>query len=212
MSSYPFFLKCFLIGFSAASAVGPIFVLTFNRGAIYGFLKGFATALGAALGDGTLFLLGLLGVLRFIEESRRFTMAMDCIGGVLLILAGIKMFRGHQKYLTDTVKRASDHFIFMMGKSLLLTIVNPLTVLFFMFISIKILPDGLSHVSLDYILEGGSGVFIGSLTLLSFVAFMASRARNVISARRLMTISHISGVIFIIIGVYFLFDFITKLF
>ena len=45
------FFKCYAIGIMAASGIGPIFVLTFNRGAIHGFLRGFATAMGAAVAD-----------------------------------------------------------------------------------------------------------------------------------------------------------------
>ena len=44
--------NCFLVGLMSAAAIGPIFVLVFNRGALYGFRKGFITALGAAIGDG----------------------------------------------------------------------------------------------------------------------------------------------------------------
>ena len=55
---YSILVGCFFVGVLASSSVGPIFVLTFNRGAIYGFLRGFATALGASIADGLYFFLG----------------------------------------------------------------------------------------------------------------------------------------------------------
>jgi threonine/homoserine/homoserine lactone efflux protein len=203
-----FLIKCFFLGFSAASAVGPIFVLTFNRGALYGFLKGFATAFGAAIGDGFLFGLGLCGILNFLEESRRCAMAMDIIGGISLVIMGIRMFEGKQKLITDV---PFNGFIYTMSKSLLLTVINPITVFFFMFMGFNLFPDGLCVISFLNIFLGCAMVSCGSLTLLSIVALIASRVRNVLSVRRLVTISHITGVIFVILGLYFFVNFILKL-
>ncbi len=70
-----FLLKCFALGVSAASGVGPIFVLTFNRGALKGLGRGLATALGSALGDALLFLLGLLGLLSILGGSKNMVLA-----------------------------------------------------------------------------------------------------------------------------------------
>lgn len=50
-----FLLKAFFTGFCAASAVGPVFIMTFNRSALHGMHLGIATALGAAVTDGFLF-------------------------------------------------------------------------------------------------------------------------------------------------------------
>jgi threonine/homoserine/homoserine lactone efflux protein len=210
---YSFLFKCFLVGFSAASAVGPIFVLTFNRGAIYGFIKGFATGLGAAMGDGFLFFLGLLGVLNFFEESKRISMAFDIIGGLLLIYVGVRMFRGRQKFLSALeIGAPKRQFFSTMSKSLLLTLVNPMTILFFMFIGIKMMPEGIDTITWGHIITGGLAVFCGSLTLLACIAFIASRLGNVISPRRLVTISHTTGVFFVGIGLYFISNFVVQIF
>lgn len=204
-----FYLRCFLVGMSVASAVGPIFVLTFNRGACFGFVRGFITAVGAALGDCFLFFLGLLGVLQLLGEYKETMWVMDLIGGSLLIFLGIRSFRGQQKYHQENLENNAP-LVATAIKSFILTIINPLTVLFFMFIGVQILPDDIVALSLGNITTGSSLVFCGSLTVLTIVAFTASRIRHAMSEKRLITISHITGVIFFSIGFYFFGDFIVK--
>src|SRR3989304_9647410 len=91
-----FYVKCFLIGISASSAMGPIFILTFNRGALHGFLKGFATAMGSALADGLFFMLGLFAILERLENSPKALLALNCIGGIFLIILGMQALRKQQ--------------------------------------------------------------------------------------------------------------------
>jgi threonine/homoserine/homoserine lactone efflux protein len=205
-----FYGKCFLVGLSAASAVGPIFVLTFNRGAWYGFSRGFATALGAACGDGFLFFLGLLGVLQLLGEYRGTILAMDLVGGFFLIMLGVRSFKGRQKYVNDphveTLPPISTSL-----KSFFLTVANPLTVLFFMVIGVRILPDDGIVLPFRQVVFGSMFVASGSLTVLSTVAFTASRLGLAISERRLRTISHVTGVMFLGIGVYFFGDFVVRI-
>jgi L-lysine exporter family protein LysE/ArgO len=206
-----FYIKSYAIGLSVASAVGPIFVLTFNRGAWYGLSRGLATAIGAACGDGFLFFLGLLGVLRLLGEYHGAIMVMDLIGGALLISLGIRSFNGRQKYVTDPQQERLPT-ISTAIKSFFLTIANPLTVLFFMLIGVRILPDDTLVLPLKQIAMGSVFVFLGSLTILTAVAVIASRLGQAISERRLLTISHVTGVIFFGIGGYFFIDFIFRIF
>ncbi len=205
-----FYLKCYAVGLSVASAVGPIFVLTFNRGAWYGFSRGFATAFGAACGDGFLFFLGLLGVLRLLGEYHGTMLAMDLIGGAFLISLGIRSFKGRQKYVNDT-QQDSLPPISTMIKSFFLTVVNPLTVLFFMFVGVRILPEDSPSLPFRHIVFGSMCVVFGSLTILTTVALVASRLGQAISEQRLRTISHITGVIFFGLGFYFFGDFVMRI-
>ncbi len=204
-----FYLTCFAIGISVASAVGPIFVLTFNRSAWYGFSRGFATALGAACGDGFLFFLGLLGVLRLLGEFRGTILAMDLVGGVLLVGLGVRSFRGLQKYVNEPHLESLPP-ISTIIKSFFLTIANPLTVLFFMFVGVRILPDDGAALPFRQVVLGSAVVTSGSLTVLASVALIAAVLGNAISKRRLRTISQVTGLIFLAIGVYFFGDFLAR--
>lgn len=203
-----FYTRCFLVGLSVASAVGPIFVLTFNRGAWYGFWRGFLTAFGAACGDCLLFLLGLLGVLQLIGEYKGTILFIDLMGGCILIWMGIRSFTGHQRYVEDTLQSGASPLITAV-KSFILTIINPLTILFFMFIGLQILPEDIVFLTRRQIIFSSFLVWAGSLTMLSVVAFISSRIGQAISEYRLKTISHVTGVVFFGIGIYFLGDFVV---
>ena len=87
--NYILLLKCFFVGVVAASACGPVFIMTFNKGALCGFFRGFVTALGAAFGDAFYFFLGLMGALAVMSQFKGFVAWLDLIGGVVLIYLGV---------------------------------------------------------------------------------------------------------------------------
>jgi len=209
--NYWFFLKCFLVGVSVASAVGPIFVLTFNRAAQHGFLRGFFTALGSALGDTFLFLLGGIGLLSLIEGSKKIILMMDLVGGCALILSGIKMLEGKGSYKQPHEKSSLGVFQ-TISEAFLLTIINPLAIVFFMFISVQLLPEGVSRLSFVQIIGGGMMIAAGSLSIFTLVALVASRLGKSMNQKNLQLIEQITGVILTGVGFYFLGDFVLALF
>jgi len=205
-----FLVKCFLIGLSAASAVGPIFVLTFNNGALRGFVKGFFTGLGAAIGDGFLLLLGLIGILNFFENSQRYQIIIDCAGGLLLLIFGLSMFFSHKKIDVKPIL-VTPNLSLTALKTFLATILNPITLFFFMFISSQLLETG-PQPSTSKLILGSLTASLGSLTVLTTVAFIASRLGSAISTKNLRIISYVTGSIVIGIGGYFFFDAVRVLY
>lgn len=203
--NYLFFLKCFLIGISAASAVGPIFVLTFNNGALHGFGKGFLTALGAALGDGFLLLLGLMGVLNLLGKSHEYQMVIDLAGGGLLIIFGISMLVA-KTIPQDHPPLSIDSFFLSIAQTFFSTILNPITLFFFMFASAQILAAEIGTMTIDMVLAGCAATGLGSLLILSLVAYAASKIGSSISLKNLRMISVFTGLIVLCIGLYFCFD------
>ncbi|MFA5075069.1 MAG: LysE family transporter [Candidatus Babeliales bacterium] len=203
-SNLTIFLRCFLIGLLASSSLGPIFILTFNRGAIYGFLRGMATAFGACIADGIYFSLSLIGVLTVLQESRNFMFFIDSIGGILLILLGINSLIKAKKGVKYVSLENKAGIWFTSLKSFLLTILNPLVLFFFMVIGIKILPAGVSDLSGYQIFLSSLMVMLGSFSVLCCVALIASFLGACISEKKLKLISFITGVVFISIGFYFL--------
>jgi len=209
--NYWFFLKCFLVGVSVASAVGPIFVLTFNRAAHHGFLKGFFTALGSAFGDTLLFLLGGIGLLSLIEGSKKIILCMDLVGGCALILSGIRMLEGKGTYKQPHEQSGLSIFG-IMSESFFLTIINPLALVFFMFISVQLLPEGVSRLTFVQIIGGSLMIAIGSLSIFTIVSLVASRLGKSMNPKSLHLIEQITGIILMGIGFYFLGDFVLALF
>ncbi len=206
-----FLLKCFVIGVSAASALGPVFVLTFNNGALRGFLKGFFTALGAALGDGLLMFLGFMGTLSVLHESHKYQVAIDFVGGFLMFGFGIVVLLT-PRTLAANPSPAIDSPFFMVIKTFLSTVFNPLALLFFMFISAQFFASGIKQFTLSQILTGASLTGLGSLSVLALVAYIASRIGNAVSFHRLRWISVATGVSILCVGAYFFFDAIKVLY
>lgn len=204
-----FLLKSFLIGILAASGCGPIFVLTFNRSAVCGFWKGFATALGASLGDSLYFMLGLVGALAVIGESRYFFIGLDLVGGLVLLALGWHTLKKVRQVVCVAVE-CSYSMLLSIGKAFTLTVLNPLVILFFMAVSIQVLPSNAGRLPYPYLAASVLCVLLGSLLVLSLVALIASYLGSCLSAKRFRIISGITGFGFILFGAYLLFDFFVK--
>lgn len=198
------YLRCFFIGILASGTLGPIFILTFNRGSIYGFLRGFATGLGACVADGIYFFLGLIGVLAVLKESNHFIFVLDTLGGILLITLGLYSLRKAQmgnKFVGHEHKLGIWITII---KSFFLTLLNPLALFFFIVIGVQILPKHAFALSLHQVIIASLFVVAGSLSILTVVAFVASRIGYSLSKKNLRIISFVTGIIFIGVGIYFL--------
>ena len=206
-----FFLKCFFVGVLASSGCGPLFVLTFNRSAICGFFKGFATALGASIGDGLYFLLGLLGALTIVSELRGVMVLLDFLGGFILIILGISAIKQMRQFVCVAVE-CSDSFIYSLGKAVSLTLINPLIIMFFMAISAQILPVDYKLMTIYEILFSGSLVMFGSLFILGSVSLFASYVGSCITTKKMRFIHLITGILFIIFGLYLFYDFILRMY
>lgn len=206
--NYWFYLKCFLVGISVSSAIGPIFILVFNRGSIHGFWKGFVTALGSSLADGCLFLLGSVGLLGLIGQSPRAVLAMDLIGGIAMIFFGIRLLRGRhtRETISDESIPLSASIALTISKSFFLTLLNPLALLFFMFVSVQVVPEGAPGLPLVRILSGSFMIMLGSLTVLTGVAFGAHRIGQSINTQSLKAIAYVTGLVLVGIGCYFMID------
>jgi len=206
--------NCFLVGLTAAMAVGPIFVLVFNRAAIYGLKRGFATAIGAATGDGTLFGLSSLGILGFLEDSKRAIICMDLFVSVLLIFIAIRMLSKGEYYRPNSdsaIVESLEPFFITSLKAFLLTVINPVTIFFFMFISVKVMPsEGYTLSKID-VLIASAFLFFGSLTTFSTVAFIARSLHRTFKPNQLGFATKITAIAFLGLGLYFSFDLIVQI-
>lgn len=194
----------------AASGCGPIFILTFNRSAICGFLRGFVTALGASIGDAFYFMLGLVGALAVVSELKFFMIILDFIGALVLFGLGAHAIKKTRQLQCVTIE-CSQHPIIAFGNAILLTIINPLIIFYFLAISIQILPNNVTRLPWHEVFIYSLFVLAGSLTVLSAISLFASLVGSCITAKRLRLISGVSGILFFAFGFYLLFDFIRSL-
>ncbi len=199
-----FLLSCYGVGILAASGLGPIFVLTFNRAALHGFSRGLATAFGSAAADMVFFSLALLGALTTVQESSSFMVALDFVGGTTLLFLGLHMLHKANKAIEVSIGE-KENILLTFTRSFFLTVVNPLTVLFFMLIIVKIVPEhGLPALTLPLLVTSNLLLALGTVTVLGSVSLVASLLGHRITPNALKIIGYLTSLTFFGIGGYLL--------
>lgn len=189
-----FFLKGLLLGFSVAMPVGPIGVLCIQRTIAYGRKSGFITGLGAATADalyGVMATGGLTLISNFLITQQFW---FRLIGGFFLVYLGIKTLfnKTPEKNLSVTHKNLFLDY----ASTLLLTITNPLTIIFFIavFGSFGLVGPDWNFLSALLVIFG---VAIGSAIWWLILSGGVSLFRAKLSAKATKYINIISGLIII---------------
>jgi len=198
----PFWLSCFLVGMAASSSLGPIFVLTFNRGALRGFFAGVLTGLGSAVADAFYFYLGLIGVLTALRDCPIVMKVFHVVGGIALMAIGATMM--YRQYLA-TMQEKDDikSYGAMISQGFAITFVNPMVLLFFMMISMKLLswyPEVAftsSNITFYAVV-----LCVGSLTVFACISLLGKALGRVISMRSLRVMRVFISVSLIVVGLY----------
>lgn len=193
-----------VVGFLVAAPVGPVAVMCIRRTLLDGRLSGYATGLGATLGDtvfGALAIFSVAIVETFLSEHRP---AIQLVGSLVLVGLGLRTILVRRNPRTEAVKAAPiDHLSLLQStvSAFVVTIVNPITIL--AFISI------FAAIRLSATVEGllGSwtvvlGVTIGALGWWWSLASIASILRQRFTERGLRWLNAISGAVILGFGVY----------
>ena len=188
--------ETFLLGVIVSVPMGPMGILvvrrTLNKGRIFGLFSGF----GIALADTIFSLIALFG-LSAIEVDIR-NMWFRIIGGLTFAIVGFFMYK------TSTVshvrkpvtgKSYAKYFI----SAFLLTLTNPLTILFFAasFAALGYIGGDMDFIKYSLVV---SGVSLGAISWWTFITAFVSMFRKKIRLRGLLVINKISGVLVVILG------------
>lgn len=155
-----FFLKGILIGFSIALSVGPITILCITRTMKDGKTAGMAVGLGAATADGTYGLIAGFGLVFITNLMIEFELLIRIAGGIFLCYLGLKTTLTKRSFKKIYLKKSPLLKSFF--ETYLLTLTNPMTILFFMTIFAGL---GIGdHSRNDYMTSSVFvfGVFMGS--------------------------------------------------
>ena len=193
-----FLIRGLIIGFSIAATVGPMSILCIHRTLHKGQLYGLVSGLGIATADavyGSIAGFGLTVISGFLISQQ---MWIRLIGGLFLVYLGVKTI------LTRPAERAAaakaDGFVGAYISTFLLTLTNPLTILSFAAIFAGIGVGGASKSYLSATLVV-CGVFLGSVSWWCILTGGISLLRKRFTARWLLWINRISGVIILLFGV-----------
>lgn len=190
-----------IIGFSVAAPVGPIGLLCIQRTLMRGRLHGFVSGLGAAAADtlyGCIAGFGLSVLSQFLLGEQAW---IRLVGGLLLIYLGIKSLWGKPAEHAAVVKKEGEGLGWSFLSTFLLTVSNPMTILFFLSVFSAVGGKGTTGHLLDSLLIV-LGVLLGSgawwLLLSQGVGFV----RRAMSPNIIRMIQIGSGLMIVGFGLY----------
>lgn len=193
------FLKAILIGLSIAMPIGPIATLLIKNSLERGFKSGLAVGLGAALVEGIYSFIAASGftfVAKFLSE---YLDEMKLVCATLLILLGLFEIRNATKVSTAEIKMSQHGFAKTVFLVMLLTLANPVTIVFFAGVFSAISANNFDAASIAVI---SFGAFVGSLSWTASLSFFVAKIRHKISQKWITRIKIISGLMIGSFGIY----------
>ena len=195
------FLGYVFLGISLAAPIGPVNAAQLTKGIYGGFSHAWLVGLGAMLADAVFMLIVYMGVFHFLETPFMQTLLWS-FGCFVLIYTGVdSIISASKKVKMGNITGNSLKKSFFYG--FLLSISNPLSMLFWLGIFGSVLAKTVSTYDLDHIILYSAAIFVG-LAIWDFaMALIASSSRKILTSKLLTVISILSGLSLIGFGVYF---------
>ena len=195
---FDFLINGIIIGFSIATPIGPIGVLCIRRTLAEGRAYGLISGLGAATADaiyGCIAGFGLTFISNFLIRQQVW---LSIVGGIFLCFLGVKTFLS--KPVEQVTAANQTGLINSYASTFLLTLTNPVTILFFLGIFAGL---GVGSTCGNY----GSaatlilGVFTGSALWWLTLSESVNLFRRKLTTGRLRWVNRISGIVVAAFGV-----------
>jgi threonine/homoserine/homoserine lactone efflux protein len=191
------FFKGLIIGASVSAPVGPIGLLCINRSLTEGRVRGFVSGLGAATADMLFCVIagyGFTFVSRFMDEQ---ALLIRLVGAFCLIVLGLRIFVAKPEEKSCAVSGGDLAHIYV--STLFLTLINPITILFFvaLFSSLGLSFTQHAHPSLALITLG---VFVGAVAWWFLLSGAVSRLHRRLSQKTMRWVNRLSGTIIMVLG------------
>ncbi|MHB1566887.1 MAG: LysE family translocator [Acidiferrobacter sp.] len=193
----PFFLGL-IVGIITSAPIGPVGLLTIQRTLSQGRFAGLLSGAGAATADafyGGLAGLGLSAVAGFLAHQRLW---IHIAAGVLCLWFGLRAMFFRPRHHRQTHSYSGRGLLWNYASAILLTLANPLTILFFIVVFTAL---HLDHVGLSRLLLTVAGIFAGCLAWWTGLTLTTARLHTHLHARTLVMINRVSAVVIIGVGV-----------
>lgn len=195
------FLSYILLGLSLAAPIGPINAAQIDRGIRNGFMHSWLIGVGAVMADGIYMLVVYIGVVQFLETPFMQTF-LWLFGCFVLIYTGVESLQNAGK-INLSQQRESEPLIKSFFSGFLMSISNPLTILFWLGIYGSVLAKTAATYDSGQLILYSSAIFIGLLLWDISMAGLASSFRTFLTSQLLISISLLSGLSLIGFGIYF---------
>lgn len=191
----------FLLGISLAAPIGPINAAQLDKGIKYGFLHAWLVGIGAILVDGIYMLIVYFGLVHFIDIEP-IKVFLWLFGFFVLVYTGVESIIYSNKVFKNTRGNDASKFkSFLYG--FMLSIVNPLTILFWVGIYGSVLAETASSLGNRELILCSLAIFMGLLLWDITMAAISSSFRKIMTHQFLAFISIASGLALICFGIYF---------
>ncbi len=190
------------LGVSMAAPIGPVKSVLLNTGLKHGFFHAWFFSLGAITTDIMYMLIVYFGVGQFIE-SPLLKIILWSFGCFVLLYTGIENLLSQQKIdmISKSRKRVRLRTSILSG--FLLSLLNPLTILFWLGIYGSILAKN-AGVSTGFQILFISASILFGIGIVDFtMSFLSGGARKLLSTKLLKWVSIISSFSMIGFGIYF---------
>ncbi|MEO3947608.1 LysE family transporter [Gorillibacterium sp. CAU 1737] len=194
-------MRHFLLGLSLAAPIGPINAAQMDRGLRKGFLHAWLVGVGAMLADGIFMLLVYFGVIHFLSIPFMQTF-LWLFGFFILTYIGVESFRSVGK-LTSSTDDNKDSLLKSFTAGFLMSLLNPLSILFWLGIYGSVLTDMVKTYDAQGVLLYSSAIMTGILVWDVSMALLSSSFRRMLTPRLLSLLSIVSGLSLIGFGLYF---------
>ena len=133
MTALYLILSGMVMGLVAAVPIGPVNLICIRRSFAFGPVNGFASGLGAALGDGLFAAIMGFGLTWIAQMIEGYTQIIELIGGALMVWMGYKTFVSptFPRNVDDKADKEGTNLFRAILSTFILTVTNPVTLLSF---------------------------------------------------------------------------------
>ena len=194
-------ISYFFLGISLAAPIGPINAAQLDRGIKYGFVNAWLIGLGSVAADMVYMLVVYFGIIHILDIPFVKTF-LWLFGFFVLTYTGIESLKSIGQ-LTSARGESDESYKRSFLAGFLMSISNPLTILFWLGIYGSILANTAASSSLEELVVYSSAIIAGLALWDVSMAALSSSFRKFLSAGYLTVISILSGISLIGFGLYF---------
>ncbi|WP_099304005.1 LysE family translocator [Bacillus sp. Marseille-P3800] len=190
-----------ILGLSLGAPIGPVNAARIEKGIQNGFAHSWMVGFGSLMADGIFMSCVYLGLHHFIETP--FIQSfLWLFGAFVLLYSGIEgMMRSNRFSIIEN--RNKDSLIHCFFNGLLLSISNPMSMMFWLGIYGSIMVKTAETATNQQLLVYTLMIFIGLTIWDLFVALITSGGRRFLTPATLKLIALLSGLSLVAFGVYF---------
>jgi len=190
------------LGVSLAAPIGPVKAVLLNTGIKNGFFHAWFFSLGALATDVLYMLMVYFGVGQFIDSPMMKTILWS-FGCFVLLYTGIENLLTITKVEVNLKLRKYTRLRHSLFSGFFMSLLNPLTILFWLGIYGSILAKTVGTFPVLQIIINSAAILVGIIIVDLTMSTVSSGARKILTSKLLSVISILSSLSMIGFGIYF---------